>query len=224
MNCLNSSVGVVEKVEHEHVVLLGVRAVEARQGLHRLDAGQRLVHVHGVQQRLSVASLAFVRAHQEAVGILLEPLGDLRRERPFSDASVTLASPYSCSELRYFLVPAGITLLMTAGGLSDLGQPLHPVPADQRLPRLPARAAPRHAGRRSAVLIAAAQSRPGHQVPRNGHTETVLTWATPSSAYRSTPVAEASGYRRSVSAAPPQYTSRMERSTKMRRVTVPDSP
>ena len=125
MNCLNSSVGVVEKVEHEHVVLLGVRAVEARQGLHRLDAGQRLVHVHGVQQRLSVASLAFVRAHQEAVGILLEPLGDLRRERPFSDASVTLASPYSCSELRYFLVPAGITLLMTAGGLSDLGQPLH---------------------------------------------------------------------------------------------------
>ena len=34
----------------------------------------------------------------------------------------------------------------------------------------------------------------------------------------------ASGYRRSVSAAPPQYTSRMERSTKMRRVTVPDSP
>ena len=57
MNCLNSSVGVVEKVEHEHVVLLGVRPVEARQGLHRLDAGQRLVHVHGVQQRLIVAGL-----------------------------------------------------------------------------------------------------------------------------------------------------------------------
>ena len=99
-----------------------------------------------------------------------------------------------------------------------------PAPADQRLSRLPARVAPRHAGRRSAVLIAAAQSRPGHQVPRSGHTETVLTWATPPSAYRSTPVAEAAGYRRSVSSAPPQYTSRMERSTKMRRVTVPDSP
>ena len=25
-------------------------------------------------------------------------------------------------------------------------------------------------------------SRPGHQVPRSGHTETVLTWATPPSA------------------------------------------
>ena len=37
-------------------------------------------------------------------------------------------------------------------------------------------------------------------------------------------MADASGYRRSVSAAPPQYTSRMERSTKMRRVTVPGSP
>ena len=35
---------------------------------------------------------------------------------------------------------------------------------------------------------------------------------------------EGVGYRRSVSAAPPQYTSRMERSTKRRRVTLPDSP
>ena len=30
-------VGVVEEIEHEHVVLLGVRPVQARQGLHRLD-------------------------------------------------------------------------------------------------------------------------------------------------------------------------------------------
>ena len=72
-------VGVVEEVEHEHAVLLGVRPVEARQGLRRLDAGQRLVHVHGVQQRLVVAGLELVRAHQEAVAILLEPLGDLPR-------------------------------------------------------------------------------------------------------------------------------------------------
>ena len=63
-----------------------------------------------------------------------------------------------------------------------------------------------------------------YQVSRNGHTETVSTWATPPSANRSTPEAEAAGYRRSVSAAPPQYTSRMERSTKIRRVTVPASP
>ena len=54
--------------------------------------------------------------------------------------------------------------------------------------------------------------------------ETVLAWATPPSANRSTAAAEGSGYRRSVSVAPPQYTSRMERSTKMRRVTVPDLP
>ena len=34
----------------------------------------------------------------------------------------------------------------------DLGQPLHPTPADQRLPRLPARDVPRHTGGRSGVL------------------------------------------------------------------------
>ena len=56
-----------------------MRPVQARQGLHCLDAGQRLVHVHGVQQRLVVAGLELVRAHQEAVGILPEPRGDLRR-------------------------------------------------------------------------------------------------------------------------------------------------
>ena len=74
-------VGVVQKVQHEHIVLLRVRPVEARQGLHRLDAGQRLVHVHGVQQRLVVTGLELVRAHQEAVGVLLEPAGDLRRRQ-----------------------------------------------------------------------------------------------------------------------------------------------
>ena len=42
-------VAVVLEVEHEAVVLLRVRAVQARQGLHRLNAGERLVHVHRVQ-------------------------------------------------------------------------------------------------------------------------------------------------------------------------------
>ena len=74
-------VSVVQKVQHEHIVLLGVRPVEPRQGLHRLDAGQRLVHVHGVQQRLVVAGLELVRAHQEAVGVLLEAVGDLGRRQ-----------------------------------------------------------------------------------------------------------------------------------------------
>ena len=90
--------GVVQEVEHEHVVLLGVRAVEPRERLHRLDAGQRLVHVHRVQQRLVVAGLELVGADQEAVRVLLRSsrrcclLGN-----PLSDASVTFAPPYSCS-------------------------------------------------------------------------------------------------------------------------------
>ena len=67
---------VVEKVEHEHVVLLGMRSVEARQGLHGLDARQRLVDVHRVQQRLVVPGLELVGAHQETVGILPKLLGD----------------------------------------------------------------------------------------------------------------------------------------------------
>ena len=78
---LGDRVGVVQEVEHEHVVLLGVRPVEPRQGLDRLDPGERLVDVHGVEQRLVVAGLELVRADEEAVRILLERLGDLvRRE------------------------------------------------------------------------------------------------------------------------------------------------
>jgi RNase P/RNase MRP subunit POP5 len=71
--------GVVHEVEHEHVVLLRVRAVEPRERLHRLDAGQGLVHVHRVQQRLVVAGLELVGADQEAVRVLLDAVGDLAR-------------------------------------------------------------------------------------------------------------------------------------------------
>jgi hypothetical protein len=59
------------EVEHEHVVLLRVRAVQARERLHGLDAGERLVHVHRVQQRLVVAGLELVGADQEAVRVFL---------------------------------------------------------------------------------------------------------------------------------------------------------
>ena len=55
-------VGVVEEIEHEHVVLLGMRPVEAGEGLHRLDVGQRLVHVHRMQQRFVVPGLELVGA------------------------------------------------------------------------------------------------------------------------------------------------------------------
>ena len=37
----------------------------------RLDAGERLVHVHGVQQRLVVAGLEFVGDDQKSVRVLV---------------------------------------------------------------------------------------------------------------------------------------------------------
>ena len=58
-------------------MLLRVRAVEARQRLHRLDARERLVHVHRVQQRLVVAGLELVGADQEAVRVGLDLVGDV---------------------------------------------------------------------------------------------------------------------------------------------------
>ena len=70
-------VGVVHEVEHERIVLLRVRAVEPRQRLHGLDAGERLVDVHRVQQRLVVAGLEFVGADQEAIRVFLDLVGDL---------------------------------------------------------------------------------------------------------------------------------------------------
>ena len=75
------TVAVVQEVEDERVVLLGVRAIETRERLDGLDAGQRLVDVHGVQQRLVVASLELVGDDQEPVGVLLNLVGDgVRRE------------------------------------------------------------------------------------------------------------------------------------------------
>ena len=73
---------VVLEVEHEAVVLLRVRAVEPRQRLHRLDARERLVHVHRVQQRLVVAGLELVGADQEAVRIGLDLGGDVAARKP----------------------------------------------------------------------------------------------------------------------------------------------
>ena len=65
------------KSSTKHVVLLRVRAVEARQRLHGLDARERLVHVHRVQQRLVVAGLELVGADQEAVRVVLDLVGDV---------------------------------------------------------------------------------------------------------------------------------------------------
>ena len=57
----------LREVEHEDVVFLRMRPVEARQGLHRFDAGEGLVDVHRVQQRLVVPGLELVGADEEAV-------------------------------------------------------------------------------------------------------------------------------------------------------------
>ena len=76
------AVAVVQEVEDERIVLLGVRAIEARERLHGLDAGQRLVDVHGVQQRLVVAGLELVGDDQEPIGVLLNLLGDGVRREP----------------------------------------------------------------------------------------------------------------------------------------------
>ena len=70
--------GVVQEVEHEDVVFLRVRPVQPRERLHRLDAGERLVHVHRVEQRFVVAGLELVRADEEPVRVLLDLPGDLR--------------------------------------------------------------------------------------------------------------------------------------------------
>ena len=58
-------------------MLLRVRAVQARERLHRFDAGERLVHIHRVQQRLVVAGLKFVGADQKAIRILLNLVRDV---------------------------------------------------------------------------------------------------------------------------------------------------
>ena len=78
---LPDRVGVVVKVEDEHVPLARMRPVEPRQGLDRPDAGERLVHVHRVEERLVVAGLELVGADEEPVGVFAKRRGDpCRRE------------------------------------------------------------------------------------------------------------------------------------------------
>ena len=74
-------------------LLLGVRAVEPRERLHRVDAAELLVHVHRVQQRLVEAGLELVGDDQEAVLRPLERLGGLRlREAVHAGLGVGLAA------------------------------------------------------------------------------------------------------------------------------------
>ncbi len=126
---------VVQEVQHEHVVLLGVRPVEARQRLHRLDAGERLVHVHRVQQRLVVAGLELVRADQESgtdpPGILSAILFD---GKPFSLGLADLRPAVLMlpGEGHDGLVGALSLLQVVADGMEVLDGPLDPVGDDHR--------------------------------------------------------------------------------------------
>ena len=67
-------VDVVEKIEHRAVVLLWMRPVQPRQGLHGLHTRENLVDVHGVQQWLVVSGLKFVGADQYPIGVFLNAI------------------------------------------------------------------------------------------------------------------------------------------------------
>ncbi len=57
--------GAVHKIQHKGVFLARRGAIEAREGLHGLDAAERLVHKHGVQLRLVKAGLVFFGHNQD---------------------------------------------------------------------------------------------------------------------------------------------------------------
>jgi hypothetical protein len=72
-------VRLVREVEdHRALLLRVVRTVEPRERLHRVDAAELLVHVHGVEQWLVEAGLELVGHDQESVLGTLEGLGGLR--------------------------------------------------------------------------------------------------------------------------------------------------
>jgi len=88
---------VVLKVEYEAVMLLRVRAVKPRQRLHRLDARERLVHIHRMQQGLVVEPVWNMSAQiRKRYGSFWIFWAISLLEKPLSDASLTLAPPYSC--------------------------------------------------------------------------------------------------------------------------------
>jgi hypothetical protein len=45
--------------------------------LHGFDAGEHLVDVHGVKQRLVVAGLEFFRTYEEAMRVFLNPVSNI---------------------------------------------------------------------------------------------------------------------------------------------------
>ena len=74
--------GVVNEVQHVGRVLAGVGAVQARERLHRLDAGQAFVHVHAAQQRLVEPGLELVGDQQDLVFLAFECFADVAALEP----------------------------------------------------------------------------------------------------------------------------------------------
>ena len=68
--------GAVHEVQHEGIFLAGGGTVEAREGLHGLDATELLVHEHGVEQGLVKAGLVFF-GHDEDVELSGKMCGQL---------------------------------------------------------------------------------------------------------------------------------------------------
>ena len=73
-------VGVVDEIHHEGGVFAWVAAVQAREGLYRLDAIEAPVHIHAAEQRLIETGLELVGHQQDLVVGALEGFADVALE------------------------------------------------------------------------------------------------------------------------------------------------
>ena len=71
-------IGIVVKIQHKRIALIGVGAVETRERLHSLNARKHFIYVHYMQQRLVIARLKLIRTNQKPIGIFLNLVGNLR--------------------------------------------------------------------------------------------------------------------------------------------------
>ncbi|EXI77065.1 MAG: hypothetical protein AW10_04045 [Candidatus Accumulibacter appositus] len=69
--------GVIHEIQHVGRVLAGMGAVETGEGLHSLDAGQSLIHVHAAEQGLVEAGLELVGDEEDLVLVAFEGFADV---------------------------------------------------------------------------------------------------------------------------------------------------
>src|SRR5262249_26277198 len=70
-------IGLVGEVEDHRFLFAGMNAIQAAQGLDRVDTIQPLIDVHGVEERLVEAGLELIRNDQKAIVVVLEGGGRL---------------------------------------------------------------------------------------------------------------------------------------------------